>query len=161
MAGGSWVLGLKGPKRSKKTFPQIRKGEWDSGSRGISQVRGLESVSEPRCGSEVTNRTSIHEDAGWILTLLSGLSCGVCCRRSLDPALLWLWCRLAVAALIRALAWEPPYAASATLKRKKKCPFCSGHDFSSRVPCLTPCARTSLLRFRLCSEPLITYKQVL
>ena len=28
-----------------------------------------------------------------------------------DPAWLWLWCRPAAAALIRPLAWEPPYAA--------------------------------------------------
>ena len=33
--------------------------------------------------------------------------------------LLWLWCRLAAVALIRPLAWEPPYAASAALKKKK------------------------------------------
>ena len=31
--------------------------------------------------------------------------------------LLWLWCRLAAAALIRPLAWELPYAASAALNR--------------------------------------------
>ena len=31
-------------------------------------------------------------------------------------ARIWLWCR--PAALIRSLAWEPPYAASATLKIK-------------------------------------------
>ena len=34
--------------------------------------------------------------------------------------LLWLWCRLAAASLIRPLAWEPPYAVSVTLKKKKK-----------------------------------------
>ena len=38
------------------------------------------------------------------------MSCGVGCRRSLDPELLWLWYRLAAVALIRPLAWEPPYA---------------------------------------------------
>ena len=37
-----------------------------------------------------------------------------------DPALLWLWCRLAAVALIRPLAWEPPYAVGAALKKKKK-----------------------------------------
>ena len=37
-----------------------------------------------------------------------------------DPALLWLWCRLAAAAPIRLLAWEPPYGTDAALKRKKK-----------------------------------------
>jgi len=33
--------------------------------------------------------------------------------------LLWLWCRLAAAALIRPIAWEPPYAAGVALKRQK------------------------------------------
>ena len=31
-----------------------------------------------------------------------------------------LWHRLAAVAMIRPLAWEPPYAASAALKRQKK-----------------------------------------
>ena len=35
------------------------------------------------------------------------------CRRGLVPALLWLWRRPTVTALIRSLAWEPPYAAGA------------------------------------------------
>ena len=37
-------------------------------------------------------------------------------RHGLDPALLWLWHRPAAAALIRPLAWEPPYAMAADLK---------------------------------------------
>ena len=41
-------------------------------------------------------------------------------RHGLDPPLLWLWCRLAAAAQIHPLAWEPPYAASAALKTAKK-----------------------------------------
>ena len=41
------------------------------------------------------------------------LSCGVGRRGSADPALLWLWCRPVATAPIRALAWEPPYAAGA------------------------------------------------
>ena len=48
------------------------------------------------------------------------MSCGVGCRHSLDPAMLpWLWCRLAATALIHSLAWEPPYAMGAALKRQK------------------------------------------
>ena len=48
------------------------------------------------------------------------VSCGVGRRHGSDPALLWLWiCRLAVAALIRSLAWELPYAVSAAIKKKK------------------------------------------
>ena len=37
-----------------------------------------------------------------------------------DPALLWLWCRLAAIALIRPLALEFSYAVGAALKRQKK-----------------------------------------
>ena len=49
------------------------------------------------------------------------VSCGVGHRRGSGPALLWLWWRLAVVALIRPLAWEPPpYAEDAVLKSKKK-----------------------------------------
>ena len=34
--------------------------------------------------------------------------------------MLWLWCRLAVVALIRPLAWELPYATGMALKEKKR-----------------------------------------
>ena len=60
------------------------------------------------------------------LASLSGLGsgivtiCGVGRKHSSDPSLLWLWCRTAAAALIGPLAWEPPYAADAALKRKNK-----------------------------------------
>ena len=47
------------------------------------------------------------------------VSSGVGCRRGLDPMLLWLWHRLAATAPIRPLAWEPPYAEGAALKRQK------------------------------------------
>ena len=48
------------------------------------------------------------------------VSGGVGCRRGLDLALLWLWYRPAAVALIRLLAWEPPYAAGMALKEKRK-----------------------------------------
>ena len=36
-----------------------------------------------------------------------------------DPALLWLWGRPAATAPITPLAWEPPHAVGAALKRQK------------------------------------------
>ena len=53
------------------------------------------------------------------------MSCGIGCRCGLDLALLWLWHRLVATALIRLLAWEPPYAMGEALemakdKKKKK-----------------------------------------
>ena len=49
------------------------------------------------------------------------MSCGVGCRLGLDPvALLWLWSRPAATALIRPLAWEPPYAEEAALEMAKR-----------------------------------------
>ena len=61
------------------------------------------------------------------LASLSGLRIHRChelwCRLqtgSLDPELLWLWHRPAAVALIRPLAWEPPYAMNAALKKDKR-----------------------------------------
>ena len=75
----------------------------------------------------LTNPTRKHEIAGLVPGLAqwakgSGVAmiCGVCCRRGLDLALLWLWCRPAATALIRPLAWESPYAAGAALEKTKK-----------------------------------------
>ena len=48
------------------------------------------------------------------------MSCGVGCRRSSDPELLWLWCRPVATAPIRPLAWEPPYAAGVDQINSKK-----------------------------------------
>ena len=48
------------------------------------------------------------------------MSCGEGCRCGLDLVLLWLWRRLGAIALIRPLAWEPPYATGVALKRQKK-----------------------------------------
>ena len=48
------------------------------------------------------------------------MSCGVGRRRSSDLTLLWLWHRPVAAALIRPLAWEPPYATGAAQEKTKK-----------------------------------------
>ena len=60
------------------------------------------------------------------LASLSGLRikrCHELCvgrRRSSDSALLWLWYWPAAIALIRLLAWEPPYAAGAAQEKAKR-----------------------------------------
>ena len=58
------------------------------------------------------------------LALLSGLWIWYCCKlwcrlkKQLSPALLWLWCRPAAAALIQPLAWEPSCAMGVALKKQ-------------------------------------------
>ena len=47
------------------------------------------------------------------------MSCGIGGRRGLDLAFLWLWHRPEATAPIQPLAWEPPYAVAAALKRQK------------------------------------------
>ena len=72
----------------------------------------------------LTNPTRNHEVACSIPDLAQwvevAVSCGVGCRRGLDPLLLWLWRRPAATALIRPLAWEPPYAIGSALEKAKK-----------------------------------------
>ena len=70
-------------------------------------------------GSGVMNPTHIHEDLGSIPGPSVAVNCGVGTRHGSDPVLLWLWCRPEATALIRPLAWEPPYAMGAALKDKK------------------------------------------
>ena len=48
------------------------------------------------------------------------MSCDVGHRRSLDLVLLWLWCRPEATALVRPLAWEPPYAVGAAQEKAKR-----------------------------------------
>ena len=65
-------------------------------------------------GPTKTNPTRNHEVEGSIPGLAQWVK---------DLVLLWLWHRLAAAVLIRPLAWEPPYAVGAALKRQKKKKF--------------------------------------
>jgi len=48
------------------------------------------------------------------------VSCDVGRRGGSDPELLWLWSRRVAIALIRPLAWEPPYAMGAALEKTKR-----------------------------------------
>ena len=63
---------------------------------------------------------SIPGPAQWVNDPALPVIWGVGRRHSSDPALLWLWNRLAAAAPIRLLAWEPQNAESATVKRPEK-----------------------------------------
>ena len=59
----------------------------------------------------LTNLTRNQEVAGLIPDLAQWVK---------ELALLWLWCRLAAAAPIQPLAWEPPYAGGAAQEMAKK-----------------------------------------
>ena len=48
------------------------------------------------------------------------MSCGVGCRRSSDPTLLWLWCRPAAIAPTGPLGWEPPFATGVDQEMAKR-----------------------------------------
>ena len=71
--------------------------------------------------------TRKHEVAGsipglaqWVKGSSVAVSCGVGCRLSSDPVLLWLWYRLAAVAPIGPLAWEPSHALGIALKSQRK-----------------------------------------
>ena len=74
----------------------------------------------------LTNPTRNHEVVGlipglaqWVNDLvLRELWCRLQTRLGSGAA--WLWCRPVATAPIRPLAWEPPYATGAALKRGRK-----------------------------------------
>ena len=99
-------------------------------SSATSVLPSKQEVRSSHCGSAETNLTSIHEDTGSIpglafdpwscsvgLRSSIAVSCGVGRSCGSDLALLWLWYRLAAVAPIGLLAWEPPYATGAALKK--------------------------------------------
>ena len=63
---------------------------------------------------------SVPSLAQWVKGSSIAVSCGVGCRCSSDPALLWLWCRPVATAPIRPLAWETPYAAGSAQQMAKR-----------------------------------------
>ena len=93
---------------------------------GLEMPSGAPIVAQWKCIWPVSIRTKV-----WSLASLSGLRirhchelCGIGHRCGLDPALLWLCCRLAPAAPSGPLAWELPYAAYVALKKKKNALCC-------------------------------------
>ena len=96
-------------------FNIIMENQASAGSSTRTKVKDI-NLGAPIEAQKLTNPTRIYEDMGSI----SGLTQWV-----KDRTLLWLWCRPAAVALIRPLAWEPPYTSGAALKKthKKKMGF--------------------------------------
>ena len=84
------------------------------------------------------------------------MSCGVGCRCSSDPALLWLWCRPVAKAPIGSLAWEPPYAAGAALEKDKK----TKQNLYQRVWVLSPCHYNKQCLFKIVCWILFIYTHI-
>ena len=76
------------------------------------QSLALLSALRIRCCCELWYRLQTQLGSGF------AVSCGIGCRHSSDPAL--LWCRLAATAPIRPLAWKTKYPYAKRQKKKKK-----------------------------------------
>ena len=122
---------------NKELFLSYRWGKWDSKDKWIRVLV----VAQWKWTRLVLTRTQVQS-----LVLLSGLRiqryCELWCghRRGSDPAWLWLCCRPVATALIWPLAWEPPYAMGAALKRQRKMFFKKISDLA-KIPGAT-CAGT-------------------
>ena len=109
----NWLRDPRQATCSLYSFPEEEKQRHESLSSGIeTPLQGTikKGTGSSCCGSVVMNPASIREGVG----LIPGLPQWV-----KDPALLWLWRRLAATAPNRPLAWELPDAASAALKKTK------------------------------------------
>ena len=82
--------------------------------RSVSTIENIK-LRESVVAQRVTNPTGIHEDP-WSRV---AVSCGVDHRRGSDLAVLWLWCRLAAAALIWPPAWKLTCAMDTALQNQK------------------------------------------
>ena len=65
----------------------------------------------------------------WVKGFGIAVSSGIGHRCGSDLMLLWLWHRLAPVFLTGSLAWEPPYATGADIKKKKSCKAVSAPQF--------------------------------
>ena len=68
-------------------------------------------------------------------------------RRGSDPELLWLWHRLAVAALTGPLGWELPQTTGSALKNKNKNKNISTHMFTAALFTIAKIQKLRLLLY--------------